>query len=69
MKEELEYIRGLVRPLLTFIWTISWLIFLFTTYNSGGDISDIPSVFTAFVFAWNIEWAGERFLKHFISKG
>ena len=64
----LDFVRGLVRPILTFIWTISWIAFVYCTYVGGGDMGDVPLLYTGFVFAWNAEWAGERFLKNFVGK-
>lgn len=66
MKDDLEFIRGLVRPILTFVWTLSWIFFVYSAYNNGGTMEDVPTIYTVFVLAWNAEWAGERFLKHFI---
>lgn len=46
MKDITELIRAIPRPFLTVFIPVSWVIFLFGVYESGGTITDVPAIYT-----------------------
>ena len=61
----IEVIRALPRPLLAFVFPVSWVIFVFGIYSSGGTIDDVPDIYTWFVGCILAEYFGERLLLKF----
>ena len=67
-QETLKIIRAAPRPILAILLPLSWVIFLFFIYGSGGDISDVPILYTSFVAGILIEYFGERAVLTLIGK-
>ena len=49
MKDFIELLRAMVRPFLAIWFSVTWVIFVFTIYSSGGTIADVPLQYTAIV--------------------
>ena len=67
-QETLKIIRALPRPMLAVILPLSWVLFLFICYSSGGDIGDVPTIYTGFTGAILAEYFGERMVLTLLNK-
>lgn len=60
-------IRGTTRPAITLWLLISWTMFLFGVYESGGTFADVPIPYTALTWGSVVWWFGDR--SYFKAKG
>ena len=64
----LKIIRAAPRPILAILIPLSWVLFLFICYSSGGDIGDVPTIYTGFTGAILAEYFGERMVLTLLNK-
>ena len=68
MESITNLVRAIPRPVLAIFLPISWVMFVFWTYKSGGTIADVPAVYTSFVGIVLAEYFGERAILHLKGK-
>lgn len=52
--------KELIRPVLTIILVVAWVIFVFVMYDRGGSMSDVPEQFTSMVWTAFVWWFASR---------
>ena len=67
-QETLKIIRAAPRPILAILIPLSWVLFIYMCYTSGGSIEDVPTIYTAFTAGILIEYFGERAILTLIGK-